>query len=1049
MKFSHFFIDRPIFATVISLFIVLVGAIAFSNLSLTQYPNIAPPTITVSGSYSGASPEVIMNTTLAPLEQKLNGIEGMLYMSSEADSGGSWSISITFETGVNIDMAQVLVQNRVRQAENRIPQEVRDVGLNVYKRNPDILLTINLLSPNGTRDKIYLSNYAITQMQDKLSRVYGVSELNVWGAKEYSMRVWLNPDRLAAANLSPIEVIDALKEQNKQVAAGRLNQPPSDTGAAYELLINARGRLATVDEFGKIIVKYTPDGRIIHLKDIARIELGAYSYSNESYINSKSSVSMGVYQLPGTNAIETVKRLRAELEEMKKSFPDDVDYVIGYDTTEYVKESISALYRTIFEAVVLVVLVIIVFLQNWRAAIIPLFAIPVSLIGTFAMMSAFGFTINNLTLFGLVLAIGIVVDDAIVVVENVERNMKTGLDAHEATKKAMSQIQGALIAIVLVLSAAFLPTAFLPGISGQFYKQFAMTISTSTIISGLVSLTLTPALCALFMRHAGTSRRSIFELLWDYSFGLLLKYFNLGFNRFAQFYGGVVKFVLRISIIMLILYCGMMWATREIFITTPTGFIPKQDRGSFNAWLRLPDGASFERTEAVTVKADKLLGQIEGIRYSISVVGQGGSSVGRINFRLSDRKLRDEKGWSLGYIMDKVKTVLDREILEATVNCTTPATVPGIGSGSDFKFQVEDRIGLGVFELERYTNDLIAEIEKLAAVSDVYTTYTTNNPQLYATIDRERAQKLNVSINSIFRTLQVNLGSMYVNDFNILGRVYRVVAQAEAGNRKDIADIYKLKVPNDLGQNVPLGSVVTIHRGVGPYKITRYNLYPSAAVQGNLNDGYSTGFVMDEIEKLAVQVLPQGMGIEWTDLAYQQKKAGNSAIYIFAICVVFVFLLLAALYESWTLPLSVILIVPLVILFAMVGINIRGLDNNLMTQIGFVVLIGLACKNAILIVEFAKQREEHGEEIVSAISTAAQNRLRPIVMTSLAFILGVVPLAYGTGSGFELRQSLGTSVMFGMIGVTVFGCIFTPVFYYVIRKLTRKRKPISEAERPA
>ncbi len=1049
MKFSHFFIDRPIFATVISLFIVLVGAIAFSNLSLTQYPNIAPPTITVSGSYSGASPEVIMNTTLAPLEQKLNGIEGMLYMSSEADSGGSWSISITFETGVNIDMAQVLVQNRVRQAENRIPQEVRDVGLNVYKRNPDILLTINLLSPNGTRDKIYLSNYAITQMQDKLSRVYGVSELNVWGAKEYSMRVWLNPDRLAAANLSPIEVIDALKEQNKQVAAGRLNQPPSDTGAAYELLINARGRLATVDEFGKIIVKYTPDGRIIHLKDIARIELGAYSYSNESYINSKSSVSMGVYQLPGTNAIETVKRLRAELEEMKKSFPDDVDYVIGYDTTEYVKESISALYRTIFEAVVLVVLVIIVFLQNWRAAIIPLFAIPVSLIGTFAMMSAFGFTINNLTLFGLVLAIGIVVDDAIVVVENVERNMKTGLDAHEATKKAMSQIQGALIAIVLVLSAAFLPTAFLPGISGQFYKQFAMTISTSTIISGLVSLTLTPALCALFMRHAGTSHRSIFELLWDYSFGLLLKYFNLGFNRFAQFYGGVVKFVLRISIIMLILYCGMMWATREIFITTPTGFIPKQDRGSFNAWLRLPDGASFERTEAVTVKADKLLGQIEGIRYSISVVGQGGSSVGRINFRLSDRKLRDEKGWSLGYIMDKVKTVLDREILEATVNCTTPATVPGIGSGSDFKFQVEDRIGLGVFELERYTNDLIAEIEKLAAVSDVYTTYTTNNPQLYATIDRERAQKLNVSINSIFRTLQVNLGSMYVNDFNILGRVYRVVAQAEAGNRKDIADIYKLKVPNDLGQNVPLGSVVTIHRGVGPYKITRYNLYPSAAVQGNLNDGYSTGFVMDEIEKLAAQVLPQGMGIEWTDLAYQQKKAGNSAIYIFAICVVFVFLLLAALYESWTLPLSVILIVPLVILFAMVGINIRGLDNNLMTQIGFVVLIGLACKNAILIVEFAKQREEHGEEIVSAISTAAQNRLRPIVMTSLAFILGVVPLAYGTGSGFELRQSLGTSVMFGMIGVTVFGCIFTPVFYYVIRRLTRKRKPISEAERPA
>lgn len=1046
MKFSHFFIDRPIFATVISVFIVFVGLIAFSQLSLTQYPNIAPPTITVSGSYSGASPEVIMNTTLAPLEQKLNGVEGMIYMSSEATSEGSWSISITFETDVDIDMAQVLVQNRVRQAENRLPQEVRDVGLNVYKRNPDILLTINLVSPNGTRDKIYLSNYAITQMQDRLARVYGVSEFVVWGAKEYSMRIWLNPDRLAAVNLSPIEVIDALKEQNTQVAAGRLNQPPSDTGAAFELLINARGRLETPDEFGDIIVKYTPDGRIIHLKDIARIELGAYSYSNESYINQKSSVSMGVYQLPGTNAIETVKRLRAELEEMKKSFPDDVDYIIGYDTTEYVQESINALYRTIFEAIILVVLVIIAFLQNWRAAMIPLFAIPVSLIGTFAMMYASGFTINNLTLFGLVLAIGIVVDDAIVVVENVERNMKTGLDAREATKQAMSQIQGALIAIVLVLSSAFLPTAFLPGISGQFYRQFAMTISTSTIISGLVSLTLTPALCALFMRHSTHKNKSIFDYCWEYSIGFILKYFNLGFDKFAEFYGKFVKFVVRISLIMLILYCGMIWATKEIFVETPTGFIPKQDRGSFNAWLRLPDGASFERTEEAVIRAGKLLSDIEGIRYSITTSGQGGSSVGRINFRLSDRKERDKNGWSLDYIMDKVKKVLDREILEATINVTTPATVPGIGSGSDFKLQVQDRVGLGVFELEKYTNQLIEQINALPAVSDAYTTYTTNNPQLYATIDRERAQKLNVSIDSIFKTLQFNLGSVYVNDFNILGRVYRVVAQAEAGNRKDIADIYKLKVPNDLGQNVPLGSVASIRRGIGPYKIIRYNLYPSAEIQGNLNHGYSTGYVMGEIEKLAAKILPQGMGIEWTDLAYQQKKAGNSSIYIFAVCVIFVFLLLSALYESWTLPLSVILVVPLVILFAMVGVNIRGLDNNLMTQIGFVVLIGLACKNAILIVEFAKQREEHGEEIVSAVSTAAKNRLRPIVMTSLAFILGVVPLAYGTGSGFELRQSLGTSVMFGMIGVTIFGCIFTPVFYYVIRRLfASKKKALAEA----
>ena len=503
---------------------------------------------------------------------------------------------------------------------------------------------------------------------------------------------------------------------------------------------------------------------------------------------------------------------------------------------------------------------------------------------------------------------------------------------------------------------------------------------------------------------------------------------------------------MRISLIMLILYCGMIWATKEIFVETPTGFIPKQDRGSFNAWLRLPDGGSFERTEEAVIRAGKLLSDIEGIRYAVTTSGQGGSSVGRINFRLSDRKERDKNGWSLDYIMDKVKKVLDREILEATINVTTPATVPGIGSGSDFKLQVQDRVGLGVFELEKYTNQLIEQINALPAVSDAYTTYTTNNPQLYATIDRERAQKLNVSIDSIFKTLQFNLGSVYVNDFNILGRVYRVVAQAEAGNRKDIDDIYKLKVPNDLGQNVPLGSVVSIRRGIGPYKIIRYNLYPSAEIQGNLNHGYSTGYVMGEIEKLAAKILPQGMGIEWTDLAYQQKKAGNSSIYIFAVCVIFVFLLLSALYESWTLPLSVILVVPLVILFAMIGVNIRGLDNNLMTQIGFVVLVGLACKNAILIVEFAKQREDHGEEIVSAVSTAAKNRLRPIVMTSLAFILGVVPLAYGTGSGFELRQSLGTSVMFGMIGVTIFGCVFTPVFYYVIRKLfASKKKAPAEA----
>lgn len=1039
MKFSHFFIDRPIFAAVISIVITLVGIVGYVRLPVSQYPDIVPPSITVTVNYPGASPEILMNTAIAPLEQEINGVENMMYMQSQCNADGSATITVTFEVGTNIDTAQVLVQNRIAVAEPRLPEEVRSIGVTVRKRSPDMLVAANLYSPDGSRDKLYLTNYAITQMKDRLARVYGVSDIQIFGAREYSMRVWLNPDRLSHFNMTASQVVAALREQNKQVAAGKLNQPPfTNPDAAYELMINTQGRLQSPEEFENIIIKYTDDGKIVQLKDVARVEIGAYTYADDSYLNGMPSMALAMYQLPGSNALDTAKRVHATLQEMRKEFPPGVDYYVALDNTTYIEDSVNAVYHTIFEAIILVVVVVMVFLQNWRAAIIPLFAIPVSLVGTFALMDVFGFSLNNLSLFGLVLAIGIVVDDAIVVVENVERNMKGGLGAREATKQAMSQIQGALIAIVLVLSSAFLPTAFLPGISGQFYRQFAITISTSTIISGLVSLTLTPALCALFMRHSAHEKRSLFDLVWDYSLGFILKYFNLGFDKFALFYGKFVKFVVRISAIMLILYCGMIWATKEIFVETPTGFIPKQDRGSFNAWLRLPDGATFERSEEAVIKAGKLLADIEGIRYAVTTAGQGGSNVGRINFRLSDRKERDKNGWTLDHIMNRVKSVLDREILEATVNVTTPATVPGIGSGSDFKLQVEDRAGLGVFELEKYTNELIEAINALPSVNDAYTTYTTNNPQLYATIDRERAQKLNVSIDSIFRTLQFNLGSVYVNDFNILGRVYRVVAQAEASNRKDIADIYKLKVPNDLGQNVPLGSVVTIKRGIGPYKIVRYNLYPSAEIQGNLNEGYSTGYVMNEVEKLAAKILPQGMGIEWTDLAYQQKKAGNSSIYIFAVCVIFVFLLLSALYESWILPLSVILVVPLVILFAMIGVNIRGLDNNLMTQIGFVVLIGLACKNAILIVEFAKQREEHGEKIVSAVSTAAQNRLRPIVMTSLAFILGVVPLAYGTGSGFELRQSLGTSVMFGMIGVTVFGCVFTPVFYYVIRRIFAK-----------
>jgi len=1045
MKFSHFFIDRPIFASVVSIIIVLLGIGGFMGLPLTQYPDIVPPSISVTARYPGASPVTVMETVCAPLEQELNGVEHMIYMQSQCGADGSLNLTIVFDTGTDANIAQVMVQNRVAQAEPRLPKEVRDSGIGVRKRSPDMLIYINLYSPGGTRDKLYLSNYAITQMQDRLSRIYGVSEFNVLGAQEYSMRIWMDPDRLSALDLSPMQVIAALQEQNKQVAAGKLNQPPQKTGAAYELLINAKGRLQTEDEFGNIIVKYTPEGRIIHLRDVARTELGAYTYGNESFINGKSTVSLGAYQLPGTNAIETVRNILTELEEMKKTFPADVDYIIGLDTTTYIAESIREVYKTIFYAVILVVCVVMLFLKNWRAAVIPIFAIPVSIIGSFAMMYAFGFSLNNLTLFGLVLAIGIVVDDAIIVVENVERNMRLGLDVNGATKAAMTQVQGALIAIVLVLSSVFIPTAFLSGITGQFYRQFAMTVATSTIISGLVSLTLTPALCACMLKGEGETK-GVFTKIWDATLGRLFNIFNKGFDAVAEFYGRTVALLTKLAPLVILLYLGLLFATYHFFKDTPTGFIPRQDQGNAYASIRLPDGASFERTVEVTKRAGALLMSIDGVKYATAVAGRDGTSntlasnCARIIINFEDRPLRDAKGRSADKIMEEAKELLDKEIPEAVCYIMSPPPVRGMGSSSDFKLQVQDRAGLGLLQIEKYTNLLVEEINAMPSVTQAFSGFRTTNPQLYAEIDRERAQKLNVPISSIFTTMQFNFGSVYVNDFNILGRVYRVVAQADSSKRASESDIYNLKVPNAQGQNVSLGSLITLERIVAPERTVRYNLHPSAEIQGNVSAGYSTGQAIKDIEEAALRILPQGMGIEWTDLAYQEKKVGNSSIYIFAVCAVFVFLLLAALYESWSMPLAVILIVPLVLLFAILGIYYRGLDNNIMTQIGFIVLIGLACKNAILIVEFAKQREDKGESTVSAVSNAAKNRLRPILMTSFAFILGVLPLAYGSGAGFELRRALGTSVFFGMLGVTFFGCFFTPVFYYVIRRLLPNKK---------
>ena len=1039
MKFSHFFIDRPIFAAVISILITLIGVVGYIRLPVTQYPDVVPPQVSVSTSYPGASPEILMQTVVAPLEQEINGVENMMYMESKCNADGSVSIMVTFELGTNIDVAQVQVQNRVSMATPRLPEDVRNIGVVVKKKSPDMLVVVNLYSPDGSRDKLYLTNYAITQMVDRLSRIYGVSDVNIFGKREYSMRVWLNTDRLSHFNMNASQVVNALREQNRQVAAGKLNQPPlASPDVAHELIINTQGRLSTPEEFENIIIKYTPDGKTVLLKDVARIELGAYTYSDESFMNGMPSVGMGIYQLPGTNGINTVDNIYKALKEIKKDFPVGVDYKVTLDNTEYIRSSVKAVYSTIFEAVLLVVFVMMLFLQNWRAAVIPLFAIPVSLIGTFFFMELFGFSINNLSLFGLVLAIGIVVDDAIVVVENVERNMKEGLGAKEATKKAMTQVQGALIAIVLVLSSVFIPTAFIEGISGQFYRQFALTIAVSTILSGVVSLTLSPALCAIMLRHGDNP--DLFTKILNATTGWFFKGFNRAFEWVAEKYGAFVARIVRVSLLVLIAYAGLIGLTGYLFENTPRGFIPKQDTGYIYVTAQLPDGVSLSHSEATLKKIQSLLQDVNGISDFMCVAGLNGASfskssnAGAIFVKLKPKDERLKYGATLDNIIRQVQGILQAQIPEASTFVLTPPAVNGIGMGGDFKAQVQDRVGLGLEAVEKYTKEIAAKAMARPEIALAFTTYRVSSPQLYVDIDRERAQKLSVPISSIFNTMQFNMGSVYVNDFNILNRVYRVMAQAEGTQRTDITDIYNMKVPNIRGVNVPLGSVAKIKRTIGPDRVGRYNLYPTAEVMGNVAPGYSTGQAMAAIEEVAAEVLPAGMGIDWTDLAFQEKRVGNTAIFIFIICVVFVFLLLSALYESWSLPLAVILVVPLVLLFAISGVQLRGMDNNIMTQIGFVVLIGLACKNAILIVEFAKQRQEKGEEIVHAVSMASRNRLRPILMTSFAFILGVVPLAFAQGSGSELRQALGTSVFFGMLGVTFFGLIFTPVFFYVIRR---------------
>ncbi len=1043
MKLSHFFIDRPIFAAVIAILITLIGGVAGLSLPIAQYPEIAPPSIQVTASYPGASADIIAKTVATPIEQEVNGVDNMIYMTSQSTSDGSMALTVTFKLGTDLDTAQVLVQNRVAIATPRLPEEVRSLGVQVVKQSPDLMMVIHLYSPDDSRDLLYISNYATLHVKDVLSRIGGVGNVTIFGARDYSMRVWLDPEKMAVRDLTAGDVLAALRGQNVQVAAGVINQPPVPKPGAFQLNVETQGRLSSPEAFGNIIVKSDKNGRVVRVRDIARVDLGAADYNRSGYLDDKVAIPMGIFQRPGSNALETADEVQATMAELSKSFPDGLKYDIVYNPTVFISESVDAVIQTMLEAVVLVVVVIILFLQTWRASVIPIVAIPVSLIGTFAMLAALGYSLNNLSLFGLVLAIGIVVDDAIVVVENVERNIREGLSPREAAYRTMEEVGGALVAIALVLTAVFIPSVFLSGILGQFFRQFAVTIATATGISLIVSLTLSPALCALLFKphDPHEQRKNVLSRL----VGGFFNGFNRAFEWISSRYGALTGKLVRISAIMVAVYLGLIGLTVYQFGIAPTGFIPNQDLGYLINIIQLPPGASLARTDEVAKKVTKIVLDTPGIAHAVPIVGLDGATFttapnSAVVFTpLDPFKERAAKGETA----DALKTQLNQKfaaIQDGFIISVSPPPVRGIGTTGGFKMQVQDTHGGDLSQLEQVAQIIAGLANQQPGLAGVFTTFNTRTPKVYADIDRVRTEMLGVNPDDIFQTLEVFLGSQYVNDFNFLGRTYRVTAQADGKFRQDLHDIGQLKTRNAEGQMVPLSSVAAFRNITGPYRVEHFNLYPSAAVQGGTKPGYSSGYGLETMAKIAQQNLPEGYSYAWTELAYQESTAGNTAIYVFLASVVFVFLLLAAQYESWALPLSVILIVPMCLLAAVSGLLLRGMDVNILAQIGFVVLIGLAAKNAILIVEFARQNEEHGEDRFQAATEAARVRLRPILMTSFAFILGVLPLVIATGAGAEMRQSLGTAVFSGMIGVTLFGLIFTPIFYVVVRKFARKPK---------
>jgi HAE1 family hydrophobic/amphiphilic exporter-1 len=1035
MRFPHFFIERPIFAVVLSVLIVIAGAIAFPTLPVAQYPEIAPPTVVVTASYPGASAETLAETVATPLEESINGVEHMLYMSSSSTGDGNLSITVTFAQGTDVNQAQVLVQNRVSTAEPRLPDEVRQIGVNVRKNSPDLLMVATLVSPDHSLSQQYLSNYATLQIIDRINRIQGVGSAQLFGGRDYSMRIWIDPDRAETLNLTVDEIIAAVRAQNAQVAAGSVGQAPFNKGAtAFELNLQAKGRLTTPQEFGDIVVARPSQGRVVHLRDVARIELGAQDYSVNAFQSGQPTVAIRITQLPGSNALDTARAVKHELDSAARNFPPGMAYEIPYDPTEYIAASISAVEHTLFEAVVLVALVVLVFLQSWRAAIIPIVAIPVSLVGSFTALAAFGFSLNNLSLFGMVLAIGIVVDDAIVVVENIERLMeREGLSPREAAHKTMDEVSGAVIAIALVLMGVFLPTSFIPGISGQFYKQFALTIMSATAISAFLSLTLSPALAALVLKPKAGRQLSAG---WRDLPRRFAHAFNHRFDQLSRGYGAYTGRAVRALAVCAAVYACLIGLAGWRFVETPTGFIPAQDQGYLIGVIQTPPGASLQRTTEVLAEAQRIALKAPGVNGTVAFAGFDGASFTNAPNSGAMFVTLDPKGERAS--VDRIIKDLSARLAQITAGnilVIQPPPVRGIGTGGGYKMVVEDRSGAGYRALEEVAKRIVAEAGRTPGLTRVFTTFNTRTPRLYADIDRERAERLGVPVDGVFKTLGTYLGSTYIDDFNFLGRTYRVTAEADAPYRDNISDVERLRTRSDSGAMVPLASVMNVRNDSGPYRVVRYNLYPAAEVQGDTVKGYSSGQSLASMERIAAEILPRGFSYDWTELAFQQKQAGNSGAIAFGLAVMFVFLLLAALYESLVLPLAVILIVPMCLLAAILGVNIMRLDNNILTQIGLVVLIGLAAKNAILIVEFAKQNEEAGDDRREAARHAAATRLRPILMTSIAFILGTLPLVIGNAPGSEMRQALGVAVFFGMIGVTLFGLLFTPAFYLIARNL--------------